>query len=233
MTRTLNLSATVHLDGGTITLDLDGVDLDAAPAPLVLDVLTRVLGLDRIDHPINAAPERVTDLAETAERAPVPVVKVAPASKPKAKPGRPPGPRSGPHAKGSIAAPGTTMHRILTVLADDGGRWEGTSQSLAVQAGSTPASGAKLIRNLADGGLLTIERTGPRTVTAVALTAAGWEHLGRPLRAEGPLPKLMLAEPTPLPEDERPPEIDLATLPREGRRHFDPDAARAAAARSM
>ena len=32
MTRTLTLSATVHLDGGTITLYLDGVDLDAVAA---------------------------------------------------------------------------------------------------------------------------------------------------------------------------------------------------------
>lgn len=50
MTRTLTLNATVQLDGGTITLDLDGVDLDPGRSPLVLDVLARVLGFDRIDQ---------------------------------------------------------------------------------------------------------------------------------------------------------------------------------------
>lgn len=232
MTTAMTLHLVLPIPGGTIIVDTD--DPAALADRLVLDVLARVPDSDRIDHPINAAPERVTDLAGTAERAPV--VEVAPVVTPRApktRPGRPPGPRSGPHAKGSIAAPGTTMHHILTVLADDGGRWEGTSQTLAVRAGSTPASGAKLIRNLAEGGLLTIERTGPRTVTAVALTGAGWTHLGRPMRADGPLPKLILTEPVAVPEDERPPAIDLATLPREGRKGFDVDAARAAAAGAM
>lgn len=247
MTRTLTLNATVQLDGGTITLDLNGVDLDAGQ-PLVLDVLARVLGFDRIDHPTTASPVQITDMAGTAERAPV--VTTAPVTdedrdylrslKNQAKarkaavkkaPGKAPGPKSGPHAPGQLAAPGTKLRSILDVLADHGGRWEGTSSDLGDAAGCTHQSGPKMIRHLADAGLCTIERSGPRTVTAIALTGDGWAHLGRGKPTD--IHSLVLTPPAPEPDDHRPPVIDIATLPREGRKPFDPDAARAAAASAL
>ena len=246
MTRTLTLNATVQLDGGTITLDLDGVDLDTGRSPLVLDVLARVLGFDRIDHPAGAAPERVTDLAGTAERAPVvtaaPVrspdriknqtpAKKAVAKKAAAKAGKATGPKSGPHAPGQLTAPGTKLRSILDVLADHGGRWEGTSSDLGAAAGCTHQSGPKMIRNLADAGLCTIERSGPRTVTAIALTGDGWAHLGRGKPTD--IHSLVLTPPEPPATSDAPKVIDLATLPREGRKPFDPDAARAAAAGAL
>lgn len=235
-TSTLTLHATIPIEGGTIT-----VALDAAPLPLdplAATVLARIIDqagalADRIDHPTGTAPQRITDLAGTAERAPV--VEAAPRGTsrgPKAKPGRATGPGTGPHARGSIAAPGTTMRAILDTIADHGGRWEGTSQTLGVKAGSTPASGPKLIRTLATAGLVTIEHAEPRTVTAIALTGDGWRHLDRPKPTDGALPRLVLTEPTPDPVEDRAPAIDLATLPREGS-HLDHDRARARAAGAL
>lgn len=268
MTRTLTLNATVQLDGGTITLDLDGVDLDGGQ-PLVLDVLARVLGLDRIDHPATASPVQITDMAGTAERAPVvttaPVTdedrdylrsperlknqaaaKKAPAKKPavkgpvrredtvpyeKRRPGKATGPKSGPHAPGQFAAPGTALHAILTVLADHGGRWEGTAVTLGTEAGAATGSAAKSIRALAAAGLVTTEKAHPRQITAIALTGDGWAHLGRGKPTD--IHSLVLTPPAPEPDDHRPPVIDIATLPREGRKPFDPDAARNAAASAL
>lgn len=242
---TLTLSASIDFDGGSVRLDIEDANLDQLTDQehLVLDVLTMAFALaDRIDHPVDEAPERVTDLTGTADRAPVvtaaPVTdeardrakpRKAPASP---KPGKATGPKSGPNAKGSIAAPGTVMRAILDTLADHGGRWEGTSQTLATAAGSTPASGAKLIRTLADAGLCAIERSGPRTVTAVALTGAGWRHLDR-TPGSGPLHALVTTEPDPVPANDVAHPVDLATLPRERKTGVDHDAARAAAASAL
>jgi hypothetical protein len=254
-TTTLTLSASIVFDGGSVHLDIEDANLDQLTDQehLLLDVLTMAFALaDRIDHPVDDAPQRVTDLTGTADRAPVvtaaPIADVdrgtlrdpsAPKNpaKPRkatasAKPGKATGPKSGPNAKGSIAAPGTTMRAILDTLADHGGRWEGTSQTLATAAGSTPASGAKLIRTLADAGLCTIERSGPRTVTAVALTGAGWRHLDR-TPGTGPLHAIVTTEPDPVPADDVAHPVDLATLPRERKTGVDHDAARAAAASAL
>ena len=254
LTYTLAIDHQPDRDGG-VALELVDVDLDNLTAyeRAVIDAIGiiagAVLGLDRIDHPAAAAPQQVTDLAGTAERAPVVTAAPAtdedreylrsperlknqtPAKKAAAKAGKATGPKSDPHAPGQLAAPGTKLRSILDVLADHGGRWEGTSSDLGAAAGCTHQSGPKMIRNLADAGLCTIERSGPRTVTAIALTGDGWAHLGRGKPTD--IHSLVLTPPEPPATSDAPKVIDLATLPREGRKPFDPDAARAAAAGAL
>lgn len=239
MTRTLTLNATVQLDGATITLDLDRVDLDAGQ-PLVLDVLARVLGLDRIDHPAGAAPERVTDLTGTAERAPV--VTAAPVTdedreylrspeRIKAPAKKAPGPRSGAHAPGQFAAPGTKLRSILDAIADHGGRWEGTQRDLTASVDVPEKSASQMVRQLTKHGLVTVEKRPNRMVAAIALTGDGWAHLGRGKPTD--IHSLVLTPPEPPATSDAPKVIDLATLPREGRKPFDHDAARNAAASAL
>lgn len=63
---------------------------------------------------------------------------------------------------------------------------------------------------------------------------AGWARIGRtPTNHPGATRAVLAEAKPPAPPAERPPTIDLATLPREGRKPFDADKARAAAGAAL
>jgi DNA-binding MarR family transcriptional regulator len=127
----------------------------------------------------------------------------------------------------STFRPGSTGWAVLEEIASDGGTFEGGQSDLARAIGRPPSGVGEVAPRLRRAGLIVQEKSGPRRVTAIRLTVAGWAHLGQePPADEG------RAEPEPgpevedVPEPEEPP-VDWSFMGRTDRADWEAAAAAA------
>lgn len=250
MTRTLTLNATVAMPGGTITLNLTDVDLDrlAGNERVLLDAFAGALGLARTGPTLAVAAATSADPAKTAEAVRAHLTDEDRAAlrdpgtlknRAKARKAPAPGPKPG-KATGTVTGTVTgCAASILTGLADEGS-YTGSARGLGELYGTgTEAARSQMVNQLLRDGA--IRKEGPRGKATYTITATGLDRIGRSRHGDAPTKPASTAEPARTPEPEQTtnePEpaahpINLATLPRERKAGFDPDAARAAAASAL